>query len=181
MHKRGITKHCTRVAESGRIEMDNHSSRPGECRSLCLENQLPSVIHHAFPLFNRFKMFDCLSAMNLLASHTMPNLLLLFVVRALMWSIAPVSICAALGAKTGWMPSRRAQLSGATFGVLTGSVTTMLVAILMQAIIPLPPPWSIALSVGCLAGCCVAYTVACTGRRRPANPVALDVSPQDVP
>ena len=80
-------------------------------------------------------MFDCLSAMNLLASHTMPNLLLLFVVRALMWSIAPVSICAALGAKTGWMPSRRAQLSGATFGVLTGSVTTMLVAILMQAII----------------------------------------------
>ena len=27
-----ITKHCTRVAKSGRFQMDNHLSRPGECR-----------------------------------------------------------------------------------------------------------------------------------------------------
>ena len=132
---------------------------------------------------NRFNMFDCLSliAMNLLASHAMPNLLFLLVLRTWMWGIVPIFVFAVLGSKIGWTPIRRRQLSAATFGVLAGSITTMLAAILTQAIIPSPPPWYSAIVSGCFSGCGVAYVVARVGRPPFDHSMASEVRPNEKP
>lgn len=108
--------------------------------------------------------------LNLLASHTMPNLLPGFLITAFMWSAVPIIVCALLGAKVGWAPFRWRRIAGASLGLLIGAATlppASLLSLWFAAQIDLPPmlPRIIAfIAGGCFASSWVAYGVARIGR-----------------
>ena len=108
--------------------------------------------------------------LNLLASHTMGNLLPGFLLLAFMWSTVPILACALLGARVGWAPFRWRRIGGAALGVLIGAATlppASFLSVWLAAQIDLPPmlPRLIAfIAGGCFASSWVAYSVARIGR-----------------
>ncbi|TWT68622.1 hypothetical protein Pan14r_08690 [Crateriforma conspicua] len=115
-------------------------------------------------------MFGLNWNLNLLASHTMGNLLPEFLFLAFMWCGVPILACALLGARVGWAPFRWRRIGGATLGVLIGAATlppASFLSVWLAAQIDLPPmlPRLIAfIAGGCLASSWVAYVVARIGR-----------------
>ena len=108
--------------------------------------------------------------LNLLASHTVFNLLPGLLLLAFMWSAVPILACALLGARVGWAPFRWRRIGGATLGVLIGLATlppASFLSVWLAAQIDLPPmlPRLIAfIAGGCFASSWVDYSVARIGR-----------------
>ena len=108
--------------------------------------------------------------LNLLASHTMGNLLPGFLFLAFMWCGVPILACALLGARVGCAPFRWRRIGGAELGLLIGAATlppASFLSVWFAAQIDLPPmlPRLIAfIAGGCFTSSWVAYSVARIGR-----------------
>ena len=111
--------------------------------------------------------------MNVLASHTMPDLLTPLLFFTLTWSAAPVLICALLGAGIGWQSIGWRQIGGAVLGLLVGWATVLpvffLAIAMMIGYVPWLPGLIAAQMIGCFAGSWVAFRLSRVGR--PAPPV----------